>query len=449
MSLRVGAGMWRSRRWCGVYAVAVAVVGAAALAWPAVAVAGSGAVPATPVGSGTLVVSPSGTVTASVGTILTFTFTAAESTPPTTSLPHAKFAAPPAIVTLFMPQGWTASSPSDLTCSPNPDCTTATASATGTATQFTVELYQGANSFTLEVQATPPGSAGPASFTATEVSQVKPPATLSTATSSPLNVICPTGGLGTMAVNPATVAVTSSGTFTFTYTAGSCEEGADGMVGVAGPVGWTSPGPVVVSADNLTPGTRVSLTYGPAQASSTGPATFSAWQDAAGGPTQDLASAPVVTVTQPQVVTSSATSPSSTSTSPSTSPSTSTSTSTSQATGGGPTGGTSSRVTVTPPPTSTGERAGPPVALVGYGVGAGSLVLLAGTAGLLASRSRRRGGRLRRGGHGTGGGSVQAVPRAGPPPSVAVRDTGNRPTLTVRFEPHAYTTMTTVKEKQP
>jgi len=432
--------MWRSRRWCGVRAVAVAVVGAAALAWPAVAAAGSGTVSATSVASGTLVVSPSGPVTASVGTMLTFTFTVPESSP-TTPPPPVLFVSPAIIVTVSMPPGWTAATWSDLTCSPDPDCTTAAA----TATQFRVVLYQGADSFTLDVQATPPGSAGPASFTATEVTHANPPATLPPVTSSPLNVICPTGGLGTMTVNPATVAVASSGTFTFTYTAGSCEEGADGMVGVAGPAGWTSPGQVVVSADNLTPGTRVSLTYGPAQASSTGPATFSAWQDAAGGPTQDLASAPLVTVTQPQVVTSSATSPSSTSTSPSTS----TSTSTSQATGGGPTGGTSSRVTVTPPPTSTGEPAGPPVALVGYGVGAGSLVLLAGTAALLASRSRRRRGRLRRGGHGAGGGSVQAVPHAGPPPSVGVRDTGNRPTLTVRLEPHAYTTMTTVKEKQP
>jgi hypothetical protein len=429
--------MWRSRRWCGVGAVAVAVVGAAALAWPAVAVAGSGAVSATPVGPGTLVVSPSGTVTASVGTILTFTFTAPVLPPPATSVspPPANFVSPAIIVTVFMPQGWTASTPSDLTC-PNSDCTPDGA----TATQFRVVLYPGANSFTLEVQATPPGSAGPASFIATEVAHANPPGTLPPVTSSPLNVICPADGLGTMAVDPTAVAVASSGIFTFTYTAGSCGEGVGGMVGVTVPDGWTSPGPVVAPADNLAPGAPVTFTYGPAQAGSAGPATFVAWQAAAGGPTQDLAATPVVMVTQPQVASSTATSPSLTSPS------------VSHAGSGGPTTVTSPQVTATPPNTSTGERAGPPVALVAYGVGAGSLVLLAGTVGLLAFRSRRsrgRDGRPRRGGHGTGGGNVRAVPHAGPPPSVAVRDTGTRPTLTVRLEPQAYATMTTIKEQGP
>jgi hypothetical protein len=427
--------MWRSRRWCGVGAVAVAVVGAAALAWPAVAVAGSGAAPATTVGPGTLVVSPSGTVTASVGTILTFTFTAPV-LPPATSVspPPFKFVSPALIVTVFMPQGWTASTPSDLTC-PKPGCTPYGA----TATQFRVELYPGANSFTLEVPATPPGSAGPASFTATEVAHANPPATLLPVTSSPLNVICPADGLGTMAVDPTAVAVASSGIFTFTYTAGSCGEGADGMVGVTVPNGWTSPGPVVASAGNLTPGAPVTFTYGPAQADSAGPGTFVAWQAAAGGPTQDLAARPVVMVTQPPAASSTATSPSPTTASPSTS----------HAGGGGPTTVTSSQVTTMPSNTSTGKRAGPPLALTAYGVGAGSLVLLAGTVGLLAFRSRRPGGRPGHGGHGTGGGDVRAVPHTGPPPSVAVRDTGTRPTLTVRLEPRAYATMTTIKEQRP
>lgn len=36
-----------------------------------------------------------------------------------------------------------------------------------------------------------------------------------------------------------------------------------------------------------------------------------------------------------------------------------------------------------------------------------------------------------------------------PPASVAVRDTGTRPALTVRIEPHAGATVTTIEEKRP
>jgi hypothetical protein len=95
-----------------------------------------------------------------------------------------------------------------------------------------------------------------------------------------------------------------------------------------------------------------------------------------------------------------------------------------------------------------GNAPGQPVALAGGLTGAG-LVLLAGTAGLLSARSRRRRGRLRRVEHGTAGGNVRAVPHAGPPPTVGVRDTGNRPALTVRIEPHASGTATSIKEERP
>ena len=69
--------------------------------------------------------------------------------------------------------------------------------------------------------------------------------------------------------------------------------------------------------------------------------------------------------------------------------------------------------------------------------------MLAGAASPPASRL------LHRGGHGTGGGDVSAVPHTGPPPSVAVRDTGTRPTLTVRIEPHPGATVTTIEETRP
>ena len=401
--------------------------GCLALAWPAIPAAGSGGSG----GTGTLAVSSSGTVTASLGTTLTFSFTAPANPP-----------SPDVIVTLFMPTGWTASPPSsaDLTC-PNSACSLGPA----TSTQFEVVMFQGATTFALVVQATPPGSAGSYSFTATERFHSNPPATLDV-TSAPVTVICPTDGLGTMAVNPSTVAVASSGTFTFTYTAGSCTAGAGGVVGVTVPGGWTPPGTAAAAAGNLTSGALVSFTYGPVRASSTGPATFSAWQSAAGGLAQDLASGPMVMVTQPPVADSSAsTSPSTQPPPTSQSPTPNQSPTQSLSSGAGSSGPASSPVTSSP--TRGGAAGGEPVALVAGGLSAGGLVLLAGLAGLLASRSRR--GRLRRGRPGAGGGDVRAVPHAGPPPSVAVRDTGTRPALTVRIEPHAGATVTTIEETRP
>jgi hypothetical protein len=87
-----------------------------------------------------------------------------------------------------------------------------------------------------------------------------------------------------------------------------------------------------------------------------------------------------------------------------------------------------------------------PIVLVGFGLGSLGLlglVVALGAAKLLASRGQRRGG------HATGGGNVRAVPHTGPPPSVTMRDTGSRPALTVRIEPRAYATVTTVEEKRP
>ena len=374
--------MLRSRGWFSAGAVAMAAVGAMALAWPAIPAAGSGGSG----GTGTLAVSSSGTVTASLGTTLTFSFTAPANPP-----------SPDVIVTLFMPAGWTASPPSsaDLTC-PNSACSLGPA----TSTQFEVVMFQGATTFALVVQAAPPGSAGSYSFTATERFHSNPPATLDVM-SAPVTVICPTDGLGTMAVNPSTVAVASSGTFTFTYTAGSCTAGAGGVVGITVPGGWTPPGTAAAAAGNLTSGALVSFTYGPVRASSTGPATFSAWQSAAGG-AQDLASGPMVMVTQPPVADSSAsTSPSTQPPPTSQSPTPNQSPTQSLSSGAGVLGRASSPVTSSP--TRGGAAGGEPVALVAGGLSAGGLVLLAGLAGLLASRSRR--GRLRRAGPGRAAGT--------------------------------------------
>ena len=71
------------------------------------------------------------------------------------------------------------------------------------------------------------------------------------------------------------------------------------------------------------------------------------------------------------------------------------------------------------------------------------LVLAAALAGLLAFRPPRRGA------HPGPREDVRAVPRSGPPTSVTVRDTGSRPALTVRIEPRAGATVTTIEERQP
>ena len=304
-----------------------------------------------------------------------------------------------------------------------------------------------ATTFTLVVQATPPGSAGSYSFTATERFHSNPPATLDVM-SAPVTVICPTDGLGTMAVNPSTVAVASSGTFTFTYTAGSCAAGAGGVVGVTVPGGWTPPGTAAAAAGNLTSGALVSFTYGPVQASSTGPATFSAWQSAAGGPARIWPPARGHGDAAPggrQLGIDFALDPS---LRPRPSPRPRTQSPTQSLSSGAG----SSRHGVLP-----GDVLADPAA-VRQGVSRSPWWPAACRRAAWSCwpawpgcwpPARGAGRALRRGRPGAGGGDVRAVPHAGPPPSVAVRDTGTRPALTVRIEPHAGATVTTIEEKRP
>jgi hypothetical protein len=81
-------------------------------------------------------------------------------------------------------------------------------------------------------------------------------------------------------------------------------------------------------------------------------------------------------------------------------------------------------------------------------IGLGVFTVAAGA--LAAHLLRRRAAHLpRRGGQLTAAASVRAVPHTGPPATLAVRDTGRRPTLTVRIEPHASTAVTTIKEARP
>jgi hypothetical protein len=80
----------------------------------------------------------------------------------------------------------------------------------------------------------------------------------------------------------------------------------------------------------------------------------------------------------------------------------------------------------------------PPVILLVIG-----LILAAGTAGRLAFRG------LRQGRHGAVTADVRTVPHTGPPTTVVIRDTGRRPALTVRIEPHAGAAVTTIEETRP
>ena len=266
---------WRVRRGLLALAGVMALTGAAVLTGTVV-LTGT-AVPAVAEVT-SLAVSPA-TVQAGQETPLTFTFTAP--TPP-----------PAQYLTVTLPmQGWTFVPPtqSDLTCQ-------AGCELGSSSTQISVSMRLDlATTFTLVVQATPPDSAGSASFTATGV--FRDLSTPLAATAPPVIVTCPADGLGSMRVNRPTVPEDTATTLTFTYTAGSCGLGPGGTVGVAVPDGWTPAGQVTVSTGNLAPGTPVSFSYGPAQASITGSATFSAWQSSSAGPQQALAPSPVVTVT--------------------------------------------------------------------------------------------------------------------------------------------------------
>ena len=438
--------MWRSRARLELYAIVVA------LAWPAVpAIAGAGVAQ---LDAGTLQVSPA-TVQASAQTPLTLSFTPA-SPPPAAALD----------VTLSMPPGWTAIPPSssDLAC-PNSACSLQGASSR----QFEIELsLRLPTTLTLSIQATPPGFATSSTFSAAEQLVGLPfaGATSLMVTAPPVTVTCPQGGLGTMSVNPSSEPAATSMTYTFTYQAGSCGAGPGGVVTVTVPPNWTSPsansgtpgfvtwtgtpqalaqGPmIVVPVGNLEPGTTVTFEYEAAQdPGSAGPYTFDAGQAAAGEPSQSLVSSPTVMVT-PVVVTSSTPPAGGGGTTTVASPTSQGTTTVASPTSQGTTtvaSPTSQGTTTVASPTAGTAHPGidwRPILLVVLG-----LVLIAGTAGLAAFRP------LRRGGHGTAAGNVRAVPRTGPPPSVAVRDTGDSPALTVRIEPRAGATMTTIEERVP
>ena len=527
-------GRWRARLGLGAVGAVLALAPALASA-PAVAGAVAGAADGlAQTDTGTLQVSPPA-VLVSQATTLNVSF-AAPADPPSPYL----------TVTLVMPPGWTASAPlSDPACQ---DAGCQLVSASSTQIVVVMRLYY-TTTFTLDVPATAPGTAGPASFTATEQFRSSPPVSLQV-TAPPVTVGCPPGQAGTVSVNPQSVPAASSTTLMFSYTAGSCALGPGSSVSVTVPSGWTPPntvsgthgfvastsGPVAVSgpvitvpAANLEPGTVVSFDYEAAQApGSPGSSIFTATeQSGPDGTAQDLASSPMVVVTMPppppppppaggtgtmtvapgRVMTAHRstlrftytaaqaglsrsgevtvevpagwTVPSGrpgeagyvsasrgllsvsgrriTITGVTLGPGQQISITYAAATAPGTAGRATFVTTEQPDGTATlaalhespevtvalavGTRGRTsdwlPILLVVTG-----LVLAAATAGLLAFRP------LRRGGHPVTNGNVRAVPRSGPPASVTVRDTGSRPTLTVRIEPHAGATVTTIEERQ-
>jgi len=247
------------------------------------------------------------------------------------------------------------------------------------------------------------------------------PGPVPTVTVTPATVVTtpppPQGGVGMIAVSPGRTVAGRASTLRFTYTAADGGLPATGAVTVQVPPGWTAPsgtagkagyassdgGAVSVSGRLITvtgvallPGQQLIITYTAGIAPRLpGASTFVTSEQPDGTvPLAALAQSPSVTVV--------------------------------------PAGAGTTRK----PASSL-----PLLLLIGLGV----LIVAAGA--LAAHLLRRRAAQLpRRGGQLTAAASVRAVPQTGPPATLAVRDTGRRPTLTVRIEPQASTAVTTIKE---
>jgi hypothetical protein len=216
---------------------------------------------------------------------------------------------------------------------------------------------------------------------------------------------------GQMTVRPGRVAASGRSTLTFSYTAAEAGLSPSGAVTVQIPAGWTAPSLrpgqagyasssrgrlsvsgrlIIVAGTALHGGQKLTITYAHASVpSSAGVSTFvtSERQDGTSG-LDALTVSPAVTVAL----------------------------------------------------MGAARPAAPSPVIPALVIG---LVLAALAAGGLTVR------RLRRGTHSAAGPSIRAVPHAGPPVTVAVRDTGTRPTLIVRLEPRPADLVTTLKETQP
>lgn len=219
------------------------------------------------------------------------------------------------------------------------------------------------------------------------------------------------GGAAQMTVSPVRVAASGSSTLTFSYTAPEAGLSRSGEVTVRVPAGWT--------ARSRRPGHAGYASSSRGRLSVSG--RLIAVSDAALGSGQELT-----------IIYADGTAPSS--------------------------AGVSTFVTSERPDGTAGLAAvavspAVTVALVRGALPAASspivpvlvigLVLVACAACGLAVR------RLRRGAHAAVGSSVRAVPHAGPPATLAVHDTGTRPTLIVRIESHPRDPVTTIEEARP
>jgi hypothetical protein len=215
-----------------------------------------------------------------------------------------------------------------------------------------------------------------------------------------------------MVVAPARVMASHRATLTFTYTAPEDGLPAPGEVTVQVPAGWTPPSPergqagytsasagvlsvshglITVTGADLGGGQMLTITY--ADATAPGVADVSTFT-ASEGPDGTAGLAPLHT---------------------------------------------SPSVTVTP----AGSHAlAPASSSTGRWLLIG-LAAIACVAGVLAVRRLRRARRL------TARSNVRTVPHTGPPATVAVHNTGTRPTLIVRIEPHASDPVTTIEEVRP
>ncbi len=223
----------------------------------------------------------------------------------------------------------------------------------------------------------------------------------------------PRAGAGEITVSPARAVSGQAGTLAFTYTAAGGGLAASGEVTIRVPPGWTAPSRtrgragyvsstegavsvsgrlVTVTGADLAGGQRLTIAYAAGIAPRLpGASTFVTSERPDGSvPLAVLALSPSVTVIRAGIVTPS----------------------------------------------------GP-----AWPAGLYLLIVLAAAAAIAAGGVAAH--LLRRGGQVSAGTSVQAVPRAGPPATLAVREVGRTPTLTVRIEPQASTAVTTIKEGRP
>jgi hypothetical protein len=187
-------------------------------------------------GTGTITIPP--TVVPALGTTtLTFTYTASADQ-------NLKLGS----IALAVPLGWTHPSASGqggikVACvTPAGNCSVARATFSFAAREVTVGniILPAGQSLTITYSdATAQGSAGPATFRASEQSTTT--GSLIELHPSPVVKVTCADGTGTEAISPGTVTAASTGTLIFTYTPASGCEVVGGAVSLTVPPGWTPP----------------------------------------------------------------------------------------------------------------------------------------------------------------------------------------------------------------